>query len=88
MDDGEYGIMRIWKPEFLMAPRITDKVTLNDPFDVVNAINDVYRVLPRRVVDMLPSSIDLKYLVVRTRRVAQPRRYEGVPVRDWRARRD
>lgn len=35
MDDGEYGIMRIWKPEYLMVARITDKVTLNDPFDVV-----------------------------------------------------
>lgn len=64
MDDGEFGIMRIWKPEFLMAPRITDKVTLNDPFDVVKTINDVYRVLPRRVTEKLPPSIDLKYLVV------------------------
>lgn len=64
MDDGDYGIMRIWKPEYLMAPRITDKVSLNDPFDVVKTIGDVYRVLPRRVAERLPAQVDLKYLVV------------------------
>lgn len=64
VDDGEYGIMRVWKPEFLMAARITDKVTLNDPFDVVKTLGDVYRVLPLRVTEQLPANIDLKYLVV------------------------
>ena len=63
MDDGEYGIMRIWKPEYLMVSRITDKVTLNDPFDIVKTLADVYRVLPERV-KALPAQIDLKYLVV------------------------
>lgn len=64
VDDGEYGIMRIWKPEYLMVARITDKVTLNDPFDVVKTLGDAYRVLPKRVNDNLPAQIDLKYLVV------------------------
>lgn len=64
MDEGEFGIMRLWQPEFLMASRITDKVTLNDPFDVVKTLGDIYRVLPRRVLDNLPERIDLKYLVV------------------------
>lgn len=63
VDDGEYGIMRIWKPEFLMAARITDKVSLNDPFDVVKTLGDVYRVLPERM-KALPEHIDLTYLVV------------------------
>lgn len=64
IDNGEYGIMRIWKPEYLMVTRITDKVTLNDPFDVVKTLGDAYRVLPQRVNDNLPAQIDLKYLVV------------------------
>jgi len=67
MDDGredsEDSIMRIWQPGFLMAARITDKVTLNDPFDVVETLRKAYGVLPERVKAM-PAAIDLKYLVV------------------------
>lgn len=63
IDDGEYGIMRIWKPEYLMVARITDKVTLNDPFDIVATLKNAYAVLPERT-KALPAHIDLKYLVV------------------------
>lgn len=64
VDEGEAGIMRLWQPAFLMAPRITEKVTLNDPFDIVERLRDVYRLLPRRVSERLPVHIGLKYLVV------------------------
>lgn len=64
IDDGEYGIMRIWKPEYLMVSRITDKVTLNDPFDVVQTLGKVYADLPARVKERLAPGIALRYLVV------------------------
>ncbi len=64
VDDGtEDCIMRLWKPEFLMASRITDKVALNDPFDVVETLKRVYSVLPARV-KALPESIAITSLVV------------------------
>ena len=64
VDDGtEDGIMRVWQPEFLMASRITDKVALNDPFDIVARLGKTYRSLPERV-KALPESIAMTYLVV------------------------
>lgn len=63
VDDGEYGIMRLWKPEFLMAVRIMEKVSLNDPFDIVATLKKTYAVLPERT-KALPAHIALKYLVV------------------------
>lgn len=64
VDDGtEDGIMRVWQPEFLMASRITEKVSLNDPFDVVSRLGKTYRSLPDRV-KALPEAIALTYLVV------------------------
>ena len=64
VDDGsEDSIMRIWQPEFLMAARITDKVTLNDPFDVVACIHKAYLDMPERT-KALPKSIGITYLVV------------------------
>ncbi len=63
-DDGsEDSIMRIWQPGFLMAARITEKVTLNDPFDVVETLRVAYNALPERMKGF-PAAIDLKYLVV------------------------
>lgn len=62
-DESEDSIMRLWLPEFLMASRITDKVTLNDPFDMVATLKKAYAVLPERVKE-LPPSIALTYLVV------------------------
>lgn len=62
-DGGEDGIMRVWQPEFLMASRITDKVALNDPFDIVARLGKVYRSLPERV-KALPEQIAITYLVV------------------------
>ncbi len=62
-NDPDDSIMRIWRPEFLMAARITDKVTLNDPFDVVATLKDVYLALPERT-KALPQSIPITYLVV------------------------
>ncbi len=64
IDDGtDDGIMRLWKPEYLMAARITDKVTLNDPFDIVATLQDVYLKLPERM-KRIPETVSLSYLVV------------------------
>jgi pimeloyl-ACP methyl ester carboxylesterase len=64
VDDGsENGIMRIWKPEYLTVPRITEKVTLNKPDDIVATLRECYQNLPGRVKN-LPDSISLTYLVV------------------------
>lgn len=64
VDDGtEDGIMRVWQPEFLMASRITDKVALNDPFDVVARLGKTYRSLPERM-KAIPANIPITYLVV------------------------
>lgn len=64
IDDGsDQGVMRIWKAEYLNAPRITEKVTLNNPDDIVATLKEVYRTLPERI-KILPESIRLTYLVV------------------------
>lgn len=62
-DDPDDSIMRLWQPEFLMATRITDKVTLNDPFDIVATLRKVYAELPDRVKN-LPNHIRMTYLIV------------------------
>ena len=62
-DGGEDSIMRIWQPEFLMAARITDKVTLNDPFDMVALMKRTYAGLIERVKG-LSAAIPITYLVV------------------------
>jgi pimeloyl-ACP methyl ester carboxylesterase len=62
-DGTEDSVMRIWQPEFLMAERIVEKVTLNDPFDIVASLGKVYLVLPERV-RALPLSVAISYLVV------------------------
>jgi pimeloyl-ACP methyl ester carboxylesterase len=62
-DGTEDSVMRIWQPEFLMSTSITDKVSLNDPFDIVAMLGKVYLALPERVKAM-PESIALTYLVV------------------------
>jgi len=56
-------IMRIWIPEFLRLPKITDKVDLNDAAEIVASLSRVYKALPERVA-ALPSDIAITYLVV------------------------
>ncbi len=56
-------IMRLWQPQFLMANRITDKVAVSDPFDMVTVLKKLYGDLPERM-KKLPASIGLTYLVV------------------------
>lgn len=60
---GMEEVMRIWRPEFLTMPRITEKVTLNDPDDIVATLRGVYQKLPQRMAS-LPAIITLTYLVV------------------------
>lgn len=60
---GIEALMRIWKPEYLLMPRVTDKVTLNDPHDIVATLKNLYTVLPGRMKN-LPQSIDMTYVVV------------------------
>jgi len=64
MDDGPDGIMRIWKAEYINMPRIQDKVELNPAQEIVDHFAGLYKYLPRRVIDRLPESIRLTYLVV------------------------
>ena len=61
--DHAFNAMRIWKPEFLTVPRITDKVSLDAPDSIVSTLARVYRELPARVMT-LPESIALTSLVV------------------------
>ncbi len=62
-DGGEDSIMRLWQAAFLMDARITDKVTLNDPFEIVGTLRGIYKILPERV-KKLPAHIDITYLVI------------------------
>ncbi|MDB5491759.1 MAG: hypothetical protein JWO78_1608 [Micavibrio sp.] len=56
-------VMRIWRPEFVSVARITEKVTLNEPEQVVADIRRCYQELPLRMKG-LAEHIKLKYLVV------------------------
>ncbi len=62
-DQSENSIMRIWQPAFLMDARITDKVTLNDAFEVVETLRRGYRVLTERAKN-LPAHININILVI------------------------
>lgn len=62
-EDMDDSILRLWQPEFLMAARITDKVTLNDPFDIVATLKNLYAALPEQM-STLPQHIAMTYLVV------------------------
>jgi pimeloyl-ACP methyl ester carboxylesterase len=62
-DNGVTDIMRIWRPEFVSAPRITEKVTLNDPHEIVAVIHAAYAELPPKVA-ALPAHIRMTALVV------------------------
>lgn len=64
IDDGtEDGIMRLWKPEYLMVARITEKVALTNAFDVVDGLKKMYGLLPARTA-ALPENIKISYIVV------------------------
>lgn len=49
------NIMRIWRPEYLDVPRITDKVTLGSPADTNATLRDAYARLPGRMKALAPS---------------------------------
>jgi pimeloyl-ACP methyl ester carboxylesterase len=55
---------RVWKPEFIAASRITDKVALNDPKAINATLRHVYEILPDRVAEKLRPDIALTYVVV------------------------
>lgn len=61
--DPAQDIMRIWKPEYMCLPRVTDKVSLSSPEDDVRALSNAYKNLPERV-RALPRDIALSALVV------------------------
>lgn len=63
-DGGLTDVMRIWRPEFLLLPRITEKVALDSPSRTVATIRDVYASLPGRVMGVLPPAVRLTFLVV------------------------
>lgn len=62
-DGNPESIARIWRPDFLRLPRITEKVELNDPAEIVDNLKEFYMALPERV-KALPKSIPITYLVV------------------------
>ncbi len=61
--DPAQDIMRIWKPEYMRVPRITDKVSLASVEDDVRALSNAYKNLPERV-RALPKEIEMTSLVV------------------------
>lgn len=58
------SIMRIWLPQFIELPHVTDKVSLEPAVQVNATLRHVYDVLPERVKTKLPDTIPLTYLVV------------------------
>lgn len=56
-------ILRIWKPEYMVVPRVTDKVSLVSGDDDYKSLEQAYKNLPERV-KALPNDIHLTYLVV------------------------
>lgn len=60
---GTQNVMRIWQPEFMTMPRVTEKVTLNDAHAMVNTLKTTYQDLPSRMMTF-PADIALTYLVV------------------------
>jgi hypothetical protein len=65
VDDGtETCVMRVWKPEYMTVPRITDKVALEDAKIMAARLKAVYKDLPERVMARLPREVRLTYLVV------------------------
>jgi pimeloyl-ACP methyl ester carboxylesterase len=63
-DDTPQSIMRIWKPEYMTVPRITDKVMLEDAKAIEARLKDVYKELPERVRARLPGHVRVTCLVV------------------------
>ncbi|MCF8495367.1 MAG: hypothetical protein K9G62_01730 [Alphaproteobacteria bacterium] len=63
-DGTDTCVMRIWKPEFIGFPAITEKVDLGDPAAVAATLEKTYRDMPGRVRRNLPESISLTYVVV------------------------
>lgn len=66
-----FHLPEIWKPEFITLPRITEKVTLNEPVQIVAALTKVYQELPLRM-KILPANIHLTYLVVERDELLRP----------------
>ncbi len=64
VDGTPQDIMRIWRPEYMIAARIPEKVSLGDLGEVIRRLSHVYKLLVERT-KALPSHIDLTYLVVR-----------------------
>ncbi len=63
VDGDEVGIARIWKPEYLALPHITQKVEILDPVGACERLREVYLELPQKV-KALPEHIKFTYLVV------------------------
>ncbi len=61
--DSADSIMRLWKADYMTLPRITDKVTLNAPAEMIELLNHVYKLLPERVM-ALPQKIKMTCVVV------------------------
>ncbi|MCB1538235.1 MAG: hypothetical protein H6865_07935 [Rhodospirillales bacterium] len=71
-DGTPLDIMRIWQPQFMMLPTVTDKVSLESPARAYQTLADVYAQLPERVKASLPEHIPLRYLVVQNDEILRP----------------
>lgn len=59
------SIMRIWLPQFIELPRVTEKVALEPGVQVAATLKYAYEQMPARVKAHLPDTIPLSYLVVK-----------------------
>ncbi len=65
VDDGsDECVMRIWREEFLGNPRINDQIEVIDLPGAIATLKNLYRDLPKRVMNNLPGAIALTYVVV------------------------
>ncbi|QQG35372.1 MAG: hypothetical protein HYS17_07390 [Micavibrio aeruginosavorus] len=70
-DDPQTDIMRIWKTEYMTAPRITDKVAFLSVEEDIKTLREVYEQLPERTKN-LPSHIQMSYIVVAQDEILSP----------------
>ena len=73
VDDGsDTCVMRIWKPEFMALPRITDQIDVADTAGAIGALKKLYNELPGRVTKHLPAHIALTYIVMEHDEILRP----------------
>ena len=65
VDKTPASIMRIWLPQYIEMPRVTDKVVLEPAAQVAATLRYAYEQMPARVKAKLDEDVYLSYLVVK-----------------------